>query len=126
MPTPDPRFDHLLRGLSARPQGGNWLQKAGAVVATLVVFALAMTFSVVLFAVVATIGVVVWGWVWWKTRELRKVMRDHAASHARAAREAEARGFGHGSAGARPEAGMVLEGEVIREVPDDAPRRPGA
>ncbi len=125
MPNPDPRFDPLLRGLSARPQGGNWLQRAGAVVVTLVVFALAMTFSVVLFAVVATLGLLIWGWVWWKTRELRKVMREHAAKHARAAREAEARGAGAGPGRSRPDTGIVLEGEVIREVPDDDPHRPG-
>ena len=127
MPNPDPRFDHLLQGLSSRAQGGSWLQKAGAVVVTMVVFALAMTFSVVLFAVVATLGLLIWGWVWWKTRELRKVMREHAAHHARAAREAEARGpgAGPGPGQARRDAGIVLEGEVIREVPDDEPRRPG-
>ena len=91
MPIPDPRFDRLLQGQSARPQGGNWLQKAGAVVVTLVVFALAMTFSVVLFAVVASIGLLVWGYLWWKTRDLRKQMRDH------------------------PPGGLIIEGEVIRE-----------
>ena len=119
MPNPDPRFDHLLQGLSARPQGGNWLQKAGAVVVTLVVFALAMTFSVVLFAVVASIGLLVWGYLWWKTRDLRKAMREHVRT------QQEAAGRAGGATAPAAGRGEVLEGEVIREVPDDEARRDG-
>ncbi len=117
MPRPDPRFEHLLTGLDGRPRGG-LLQKAGAIVATLVVFALALTFSVVVFAVVATLGLVVWGYVWWKTRELRRIMRERA-QQARAdgqhgpQRDGPARGSAAGN--------IVIEGEVIREVPDDEP-----
>jgi hypothetical protein len=55
-------------------------------------------FSVLLFAVVATVGVVAWGYLWWRTRELRRRMRAHP-----------------------PGGGVVIEGEVIREV--DGERR---
>ncbi|MCB1915129.1 MAG: CPBP family intramembrane metalloprotease [Rhodocyclaceae bacterium] len=119
MPIPDPRFDRLLQGQSARPQGGNWLQKAGAVVVTLVVFALAMTFSVVLFAVVASIGLLVWGYLWWKTRDLRKAMREHVRA------QQDTGGRTGGAPGPATTRGDVLEGEVIREVPDDEAPREG-
>jgi len=119
MPRPDPRFEHLLTGLDSRPRGG-LLQKAGAVVATLVVFALALTFSVVVFAVVVSLGLVIWGYVWWKTRDLRRIMRERA-------QQAQA-GGDRGPQRDRPARGsatesIVIEGEVIREVPDDEPGR---
>jgi len=68
-------------------------------------FVLALMFSVVLFAVVVTVGLVAWGYLWWKTRNLRKQMRDN------------------------PPDGLVIEGVVIREgeaedIPGDPPRRP--
>ncbi|MCB1906124.1 MAG: hypothetical protein KDH15_02045 [Rhodocyclaceae bacterium] len=116
MSNQDPRFDHLLNGLSGPAQAGGWLQKIGAVIATLVVFGLALTFSVVLFAVVASIGLLVWGYLWWKTRDLRKAMREHAA-HGRPGTA--------GPGGQATGAGEILEGEVIREVPDDEARRDG-
>ena len=68
-------------------------QKIVAGIAGAGLFVLALMFSVVLFAVVVTVGLVVWGYVWWKTRKLRKQMREHP-------RAAE---------------GMILEGEIVRE-----------
>lgn len=106
----DPRLEAFLnarRQAAGKPAGV--FQRAAAVVATLVVFALALTFSVVVFAAIATLGLVVWGWFWWKTRELRRVLREQAASGAQAGRRpADGR---H-----PPEGGMVIEGEVIREI----------
>lgn len=115
MPRPDPRFDNLLSGMAARPQGGGLLQRAGAIVATLLVFGLALTFSVVVFAVVVTLGLVAWGYLWWKTRDLRKAMREQAAARGQAGPQA-----GPDRPG-RAASGMVLEGEVIREVREDDP-----
>jgi len=68
------------------------------------IFVLALMFSVVLFAGVVTVGLVAWGYLWWKTRSLRRQMRDH------------------------PPEGLVIEGEVIREgevedFPEDTSRR---
>ena len=38
----------------------------------LVLFALAFVFASVILAVAAVLALGVWGWLWWKTRELRK------------------------------------------------------
>lgn len=89
-----------LAGSAARPP--TLLQKIVGVVLAGAVFVVMLMFSVVAFAAVAAVGLVVWGWLWWKTRDLRKQMR--------ATRE-------------QSRDGLVLEGEVIREVhtADDAP-----
>lgn len=114
----DPRFsglfDKLQRGDGVPP---SLLQKIVAVVVTVAVFALALMFSVVLFAVVLTVGAAAWGYLWWKTRALRKAMRAQGEARMRA--QGEATGA-HGR-------GLVIEGEVIREVRtgEGAPRPPG-
>lgn len=88
---------------------GGLVQKIVAVATTLLLFGLALMFSVVLFAVVLTVGAAVWGYMWWKTRALRKAMRERmdgrmGGSYADSARAQP------------PGGGMVIEGEVIREV----------
>ncbi len=55
----------------------------------------AFTLSLLVFALLATIGLLVWGYVWWKTRELRRQMRE------------------------RPPGGRVIEGETIRDTEPD-------
>jgi len=40
---------------------------------------LGFIFSVVVFAVIAALGLVVWGYLWWKTRELRREMHEHVS-----------------------------------------------
>lgn len=92
-------------------------QKLVAGVAGAGIFVLALMFSVVLFAVVATVGLAVWGWVWWKTRELRKQMREQM--------ERQRQGQGPGAQGDAD--GLVIEGEVIREGEvEDMPGRDSA
>lgn len=106
---PRVRFVHL-RSASAQPVS-LWQKVVGVAVAA-GVFVLALTFSLVLFAVVATVGVVVGGWFWWKTRAFRKQMREAMEA---ARREAEAAGHappGHSAA----RDSVIIEGEVIREV----------
>lgn len=61
---------------------------------------LAFMFSLVALAVVAVGGTLFAGWLWWKTRALRKAMRDAAPVGAR-----------------RDE--QVIEGEFVREVADN-------
>lgn len=56
-----------------------------------VLLVVAFTFSVVLFAVLVAVGLLVWAYLWWKTRALRKQLRE------------------------RPPGGRVIEGEVIRD-----------
>lgn len=85
------------------------------------VFALALTVSIALFAVVLTVGAIVWGYLWWKTRDLRKAMREHMNTRTT---ESDMRSdtTRPGPAGTR---GVIIEGEIIREVKvvdDDAER----
>jgi O-antigen/teichoic acid export membrane protein len=56
----------------------------------------AFTVSLVVFAIALVGALVIGGYLWWKTRELRTRMRE------------------------RPPGGHVIEGEVIRK--DEAPR----
>lgn len=107
----DPRFSGLFLNLdrgSATPPS-LWQKIVGGVV-MVGVFALALTFSVALFAVVITVGAVAWGYFWWKTRAVRKAMREHMAAEMEARRAA--------GAGTR---GLIIEGEVIREVKVEDP-----
>ena len=85
-------------------------------VGTALALAVALTFSLVVVAVVAVAGVLIWGYVWWKTRELRRQMRDAMAAQAA------------GAQGARPTAGAdestaasgaIIEGEAVRVVDED-------
>jgi hypothetical protein len=58
-------------------------------------------FSVVLFAALLAFGLIAGGYIWWKTRALRKHLRaQFEAMQARAP--------------AKPEAGEVIEGEFTR------------
>lgn len=76
-------------------------------VGTVLALAVALTFSLVVVAVVAVAGVLIWGYVWWKTRALRRQMRD-----AMAAQAAGATGTGETPAAS----GQVIEGEAVRVV----------
>jgi len=107
----DPRFEALLKNLNRNPSKPvGLLQKIGAIATAAVIFVLALTFSLMFFAAVLAIGVVVGGYLWWKTRELRKVMREAQA-------QASARGPAPG--GRTPGGGIVIEGEVVREVREE-------
>ncbi|AXS80664.1 hypothetical protein [Dechloromonas sp. HYN0024] len=67
---------------------------------------LGFMFSLVALAVVAVIGVVLGGWLWWKTRPLRKQMQQM--------RETQQMG--------NPEPAFdepAIEGEFIRELPPE-------
>ena len=78
------------------------LCKIAAFAVTLALFGLVLMFSLLLFAVVLTAGAIVLGYLWWRTRDLRKQMRKH------------------------PPGGVVIEGEVIEgEVIREADSRDG-
>lgn len=68
----------------------------------------ALMFSVVVFAFALAAGLLVWGWLWWKTREVRRQMRE----------QMEAQRMGEA-----PPGGRVIEGEVIRDEERDDGRR---
>ncbi|MCM2289932.1 MAG: hypothetical protein NDI67_12970 [Sulfuritalea sp.] len=65
------------------------LTKVLAALAGAVLLVLGFMFSLVILALAVVAGVAVWGWFWWKTRELRKAMQQ------------------------RPADGHVIEGEAI-------------
>ena len=69
---------------------------------------LAFMFSLVALAVIAVAGLGLWGWLWWKTRAIRKQMREQMSEQAPAASAARD--------------GFIIEGEVIRE--ESQPSRP--
>ena len=78
------------------------LRKLGALIVTVAMFGLVLMFSAVLFAVIIVAGTVVSAYLWWKTRELRKQMRDLPPREVK--REE------------KMSDGNVIEGEVIRVV----------
>lgn len=54
-------------------------RKALAVAGTAVLLAGAFLVSIVLLVVLMTLGLAAWGYLWWRTRDLRKQMRDQFA-----------------------------------------------
>lgn len=47
--------------------------------AGMILLVLGFMFSLVILALIAVAGLAAWGWFWWKTRELRKAMKQHPA-----------------------------------------------
>ena len=73
------------------------------VVGTLLLIA-GFMFSAVALAIIAVVGLGVWGWLWWKTRALRRQMAD-----AQAAGEP----LWQRSGPMNNNGGTIIEGEVI-------------
>lgn len=49
-----------------------------AFLAGAILLILGFVFSLVVFAVIVVLGLAVWGYVWWKTRKLRRAMQGQA------------------------------------------------
>ena len=75
-------------GLSAPGLLGRILTAAASATVLVVVF----MFSLVIFAIVAIIALLAGSYLWWKTRALRRRMRE------------------------RPRGGRIIEGEVLRDT----------
>ena len=86
-------------GGGPRPQPSGLLARIFTTVASIAALVLVFMFSVVIFVSVAVIALAAGAYLWWKTRALRRQMRE------------------------RPRAGHIIEGEVIRDVEQDPPRR---
>lgn len=71
------------------------LGKATKIVVSVVLIGLGLMFSALLLMVIVTVGAMAWGYLWWKTRDLRKQMRKHPPSEVVVE-------------------GDVIEGEVVR------------
>jgi len=86
------RFRELHAALSRPPQ--TMLGKLATFTVGASVVVLALMFSLVALAVVAVGGAIAGTWLWWKTRDVRKQMREQAQR--------------------QPAGGHIIEGEVIR------------
>lgn len=90
-------------------RSGGPLARILSILAAVLALGLALMFSVVVFVVIAVAGSVFWLYFWWKTRELRRRIKEQAdlAGHARNSTR--------DSSG--PQAsGEIIEGEAVRVV----------
>ncbi|MCG6933128.1 MAG: hypothetical protein LJE57_05770 [Gallionella sp.] len=83
------------------------LRNLAAAVATAAVLGLALMFSAVLVAVIVVAAMLGWAYLWWKTRELRKMMRNYPPGSVTMEREV---------AGDDTIRGEVIEGEAVHVV----------
>ena len=114
--------------MNFRLQGGprqGPLARVLALLGAALALVLAFTFSLVFLAVVAVAGLLVWGYVWWKTRELRRQLRaagiDGRNGFSGLGGLGGADGFTGGTGprdGAQDSAarGEIIEGEAVRVV----------
>ena len=79
-------------------QPPGFFTKLLTLLASVALLIVGLMFSVLFLAVVAAVGLVVWGYFWWKTRELRKVMRE----------QQQGKPFGSSATGS----GHVVDGEA--------------
>jgi hypothetical protein len=57
----------------------NFLQRLGGLVIAIVLVIAALIFASVILAVAAAIAIVVGGWLWWRTRDVRRELRRRGA-----------------------------------------------
>ena len=89
----------------ASPKSSSPLRKLVALLMTAAMLGLVLMFSAVLLVIIMIVGAIAWAYLWWKTRELRKHLRNfpqREMSHDKKASESD-----------------VFEGEVIRVVASD-------
>jgi len=88
--------------LSGPEKSSSLLRKLMTLIMAVAILALVVMFSVVLLTIIVVVGASAWVYLWWKTRTLRKQMRDMPRNemHWDAKRSDDA----------------MFEGEVIRVV----------
>lgn len=107
----DPSFRRLYgRQIHLQPKG--FFGKLFAAVAAGGLLVLGFMFSVVIVAVAAVAGLLFWGWMWWRTRDLRRRMREQMDAQMQTP-------FGDEPS----PGGRVIEGEIIRSERDEPPLR---
>lgn len=89
------------------------LGKVAKIAVTVVLIGLALMFSALLLLAILIVGALAWGYVWWRTRDLRKQMRQYRPSDDVVAEGEVVKG-------------EVIEGEVIRSEVDGMPEEAGA
>jgi hypothetical protein len=67
-----------MRNRPLLTQDAGPLKKLLTLVVGVILLVLGLMFSVVVLIGVVVVGVMVWGYLWWKTREIRRVMRQAA------------------------------------------------
>lgn len=93
------------------------LSKVVAFALTVAIVIFTLMFSAVLFSIILVVGLVGWGYLWWRSRDVRKQMREKMA-HMNNAMNHQM----NNATNAREDVheGVVIEGEVIRKAdPDD-------
>ena len=85
------------------------MKRLFAYLATAALVVLGLMFSALLFALIIVAGVAAWGYFWWKSRALRRQMREQSAMFGERASSGEV-------AEGEVIRGEVIEGEVIRRV----------
>lgn len=90
------------------PAAKNPLRTALSFVAGLILLAAGFAFSLVVAAIVLSLGAIAAGYLWWKTRALRRQMQAHLDTVMQQHTAADVQGD-------------VIEGEVVREERDARP-----
>jgi Flp pilus assembly protein TadB len=74
------KFERSIRSSqsTARPDLNlpNFLLRVLGVMLGIAMFVAAFIFASVILAIVAAAALVIWGWVWWRTRDIRRAMRE--------------------------------------------------
>lgn len=101
-----------ISSTSSRP---GLLRKAVAIVWTVALIGLALMFSAVLLTAILIVAVIGGAYLWWKTREIRRLMREQRQNFPPRSAQAESDVF-------RGEvySGEVIEGEAVRVHEPDA------
>lgn len=94
--------------------------KALAVVAGVSVLVIGLMFSVVLVGVALVVGSIAGGWLWWKTRALRRDLREQMA-RMQGDMDAAMNRVDRGRQGHAADPGSVIDGDFIRERPEARP-----
>ena len=92
-------------------QNAGPLSKILAAAAGLLLLGVALMFSLVFFVVLAVAGLLFWLYFWWKTRALRRQMREQGMTQGSQADETLYR-----QAGPETADGEVIEGEATRVI----------
>lgn len=94
------KFSQRYARFSRQPQG--LLGKLLTLVLGAAFLVFAFMFSLVALAIAAVGGLMLWGWIWWKTRALRQQLRDQAVNY-------QTQNVTEGD---------IIEGEAIRTADD--------
>ena len=80
----------------------NILRKVAALFVTAALIALGLMFFLLILVAILTVGAMAWGYLWWKTRDLRKQFPNHS--------------LGDEVIKGEVIEGEIIEGEVIRVI----------